>query len=101
MTTCWDQGYEALARGDLAQVTALLQIANEHLSRIDGETLADEAFASLRREADAARGRLEHGMKSGLDGLRGELRQARKGAKALSGYRDSTLNLGRRLVRDA
>ena len=32
LTACWDQGYEALVRGDLDQLTALLEIADGHVS---------------------------------------------------------------------
>ena len=52
-------------------------------------------------DKDRGDGRLEHGMKAGLEGLRKELRQAREGAKALGGYRDATRDLGRRIERDA
>lgn len=94
VVACWNQGYEALAQGDLERVSALLEIAEEHLANA-GPGEADTAEeASLRDQARAARGRLEHGMKAGLDGIRAELAQTRRGAKALRGYGDASRRLG-------
>lgn len=86
VTACWNQGYEALTRGDLDQLAALLDLAGEHLARI-GEALDDDAEAArLRREAVTARGRLEHGMRAGLLGLGEELAASRRGGRVLRGY---------------
>ena len=32
LIACWDQGYEALAQGDLDRVAALLEVADDHLA---------------------------------------------------------------------
>ncbi|MCA8976731.1 MAG: hypothetical protein KDC98_18560 [Planctomycetes bacterium] len=101
ITACWDQGYEALLRGDLDRVAALLTIVEGHLEHLDAADLDRPELAVLQRQADAARGRLAHGMKAGLDGLLGELKRARNGSRALNGYRDSTRSIGQRVVRDA
>lgn len=86
VTACWNQGYEALTRGDLDQLAALLDVAGEHLAAI-GEAIDDDAEeARLRREALTARGRLEHGMREGLHGLADELATSRRGGRALRGY---------------
>jgi len=93
-TACWDQGYEALTRGDLDGVADLLAIADSHLATV-GDAATDSADeARLRNLARSSRGRLEHGMKAGLDALTNELARARTGAKALRGYGDSSLRLG-------
>lgn len=99
LIACWDQSYEALARGDLDRVAALMEVADDHVvvagdGRCDGP---DEA--RLRNSAASARGRLEHGMKVGLDGLRDELARTRQGAKVLRGYGNPTLALGSNVVR--
>jgi len=101
VTTCWDQGYEALTRGDLERVEALLAIADEHAAKFERADLGSRELAELHRKAQAARGRLEHAMKSGLTGLRAELRKVREGSRALSGYRHGAQDLGRRVERDA
>ena len=94
VTACWDQGYEALARGDLERVAVLMDIADDHLLRA-GEVATDgPAEAKLRTEAVAARGRLEHGMRGGLDGLRDELARVRQGVRTLQGYKDPQAGLG-------
>src|SRR5690348_13479891 len=94
VTACWDQGYEALARGDLERVAALMDIADEHLAKVGDPAGDDEVLAKLRSEAIAARGRLEHGMNVGLGGLRDELARVRRGARTLQGYRDPAHGLG-------
>lgn len=101
LIACWDQGYEALTRGDLARVASLLELADELL-----ETTADPRQDTpeegvLRQRALVAKGRLEHGMHSGLAGLERELADARRGAKALRGYGDPTRALGANLERRA
>jgi hypothetical protein len=86
LTACWDQGYEALARGDLDQLSALMDIAADHVVTAGngaGDTTIEQ---SLRQQALAARGRLEHGMRAGLQGLQDEMATARIGHKALRGY---------------
>lgn len=85
-TVCWNQGYEALARGDLDRVAALLDVADDHL-RVIGDPAGDSPDeARCRREAAAARGRLEHGMRAGLQGIADELAAARHGNRVLRGY---------------
>jgi hypothetical protein len=101
LTACWNQGYEALARGDLDRLGALLDLADDHVlaagdGRADGP---DEA--RLRDEAMTARGRLDHGMRAGLAGVAEELAQTRRGAKVLRGYGQSALGVGEHLQRDA
>ena len=94
---CWDQGYEALARGDLEQVDALLTVAEEHMGALGAVTQDSAVEASLRHQAVSARGRLEHAMRAGLDGLREEMARARCGAKLLRGYSDPTRQVGGKL----
>ncbi len=83
LVACWDQAYEALSQADLDRAGALVDIADRHLQQLRGE---DELPADLLQEASAARGRLEHGMRSGLAALQQEISRARKGEKALRGY---------------
>lgn len=91
---CWDQGYEALTRGDVDGVADLLSIADSHVANV-GDAASDSADeARLRDLARSSRGRLEHGMKAGLHALEAELARARHGAKALRGYGDPSLRLG-------
>jgi hypothetical protein len=94
---CWDQGYEALARGDLERLEALLDVAEAFVPRLPASDGGDPAVAQMRAEAAASRGRLEHGMHSGLDALRGELGRARTGAKVLRGYAQPDGQLGNRV----
>lgn len=94
VTACWDQAYEALARGDLERTAALMDIADDHLRRVGDPTADGPGEARLRSEAVAARGRLEHGMRGGLDGLREELARVRQGARTLQGYKDPHRGLG-------
>ena len=91
---CWDQGYEALTRGDLDGVRDLLDIAEAHLANVGAAATDSAEEARLRDLAGSSRGRLEHGMKAGLHALEQELARARQGAKALRGYGDPTLRLG-------
>ncbi|MFM1870956.1 MAG: hypothetical protein RL398_378 [Planctomycetota bacterium] len=83
LIVCWDQGYEALARGDLDRVDALMAIAEE---RLEAARRGGDLPGDLLLEAASARARLEHGMRAGLDGLRDELSRARHGERALRGY---------------
>ena len=91
---CWDQGYEALARGDLDGVSDLLDIAEAHVANVRDAAADTPAETLLRDAARSSWGRLEHGMKAGLTALGDELAQARRGAKALRGYGDPTRGLG-------
>jgi hypothetical protein len=90
VTACWNQAYEALGRGDLLAIAELLDLAAEQLptatTRCEPEP---PALLDLRNDALAARGRLEHGMRAGLDGLSAELAQLRRGARTLVGYRQA------------
>jgi hypothetical protein len=91
---CWDQGYEALARGDLDGVGDLLDIADAHVANL-GDASTDTADeARLRDVARSSRGRLEHGMKAGLQALGSEIANARRGAKVLRGYADPLRGIG-------
>lgn len=101
LTACWDQGYEALGRGDLDRVARLMEIAEERLSGLQPANADSPAERALRDAAMVARGRLEHGMRAGLEGVREELKTVRRGSKALSGYKDATLGVGGRVERDA
>lgn len=96
LIACWDQGYEALARGDLDRVEDLLGIADDHLRSLPDHAGDGPIETGLRAEAVAARGRLEHGMRAGLDGLRAELDRTRQGARVLHGYRGAGNGLGSR-----
>lgn len=101
LAACWDQAYEALTQADLERVASLLDVTEEHLTGLPPAGNDDPNLTSLRQEAMAARGRLEHGMRTGLDGLGQELKRVRQGSKVLQGYRDPTHGLGVRLRRDA
>jgi hypothetical protein len=86
LIVCWNQAYEALANGDLDRVAALLDVTDGHV-RVAGIGAPDDATeSSLRSEALSAKGRLEHAMKAGLQGMREELARTRVGGKALRGY---------------
>ncbi|MBP8300225.1 MAG: hypothetical protein KA020_07690 [Planctomycetes bacterium] len=100
LTACWDQAYEALTQGDLERVTSLLDIAEEHLAGLPHASNDDPTMASQRQQAMAARGRLEHAMRVGLEGLGHELSRVRQGSKMLQGYRDPTRGLGVRFERN-
>lgn len=96
LIACWDQGYEALARGDLDRVEDLLGIADDHLRSLPDHGGDGPVETGLRAEAVAARGRLEHGMRAGLAGLQTELERTRQGARMLHGYRSGPAGLGGR-----
>ena len=99
LIACWDQGYEALARGDLERVQALLDIADEHLRALPGHTNDTAEETALRAQAITARGRLEHGMHAGLDGLQAEMQRLRQGAKVLQGYKLQPPGVGDRIAK--
>lgn len=101
LTACWDQGYDALTRGDLERVAGLLAIVDQHLDGLQPPEADDDDERKLRQAAVAARGRLEHGIHAGLDGVRSELHGARKGRRALAGYRTPAGGVGDRVQRDA
>lgn len=101
VTACWNQGYEALVRGDLERVAALLEIAGDHLPNVGSGHDDNEVQAAHRRAAAQACGRLEHAMRAGLDGLQRELARTRHGGKALRGYADPTGAVGTRVRQDA
>ncbi|MFO1076855.1 MAG: hypothetical protein U1E73_03915 [Planctomycetota bacterium] len=100
LTACWDQGYEALAQGDLERVTALLDIADSQLRGLAGAAGDTPEEAQLRRLALDARGRLEHGMRSGLEAVHAELGKVRRGSRVLSGYRPVGAGVGDRVSRE-
>lgn len=101
LIACWDQGYEALTRGDLARVSSLLEFADELLETAADPRRDTPEESELRQRALVAKGRLEHGMRNGLAGLERELAGARRGAKALRGYADPARSLGTNLERRA
>lgn len=94
LIACWDQAYEALARGDLERVEALLEVASEHVVAAGDGTQDGESEARLRAEARSAHGRLAAGMRSGLVGLQDEITRTRRGAKAMRGYGYPGLRVG-------
>lgn len=101
LTVCWSQAYEAMTRGDLHAVAALLDRAGEQLAAAGdgrGDTAAE---AGLRSRAASAHGRLQHAMRAGLDGLREEIGRARQGQKVLRGYGQSGLRVGDGLTKRA
>lgn len=101
LAACWNQGYEALARGDLERVSALLAIAADHVATAGDGGHDTVAEAALRTVAAAAHGRLQHGVSAGLVGIEEELARARVGGKALRGYAEPARPLGSSVVRDA
>jgi hypothetical protein len=100
LIACWNQGYEALARGELEHVQALLDVADDHVIAAGDGSGDSAAVAELRALAQSARGRLEHGMKAGLQGLQDELARARVGGKALRGYGNASRGIDERVARD-
>jgi len=83
LIACWDQAYSALTQGDVDRVAALMELADEHLDTArNGGQLPED----LLQEAAAARARLEHGMRVGMEGMVEELAKVRRGGKALKGY---------------
>lgn len=86
VAACWNQAHEAMSRGDLQSVTALLDQADQLLPSVgDGNDDSPEE-ARWRQRAATTYGLLQHAMQAGLDGIRTELGHARRGAKALQGY---------------
>lgn len=99
LIACWDQAYEAMTRGDLTQVTALLDHADPLLAAAGDGDADTPAEAKLRASAATAYGRLQHAMSAGLTGIRAELQQARRGAKAIRGYGNRERSVGSRVAR--
>lgn len=100
LIACWDQSYEALLRGDLDRVQALLEVADDHVATASHDVVDSPAAAQLRLAAATSRGRLEHGMRKGKQGVQDELAQTRVGAKVLRGYGNPALGLGNSVSRD-
>jgi len=99
LIACWSQAHEAMTRGDLQSVTALLNQADEHL-RAAGDGSSDTAAeATQRQRATTAYNLLQHAMETGLTGLRKEIGQTRRGKKALNGYSKAAGNTGSRLLK--
>jgi len=86
MIACWTQAHEVMTRGDLQSVASLLDQADRQLQAAGSGQSDSPDEARLRQRAVTAFGLLQHAMQSGLDGMRKELGQARRGAKALRGY---------------
>ena len=99
LTACWNQGYEALARGDIDRVGALLDIAQDHVAATGDASDDSTAEAVLRREATASHLRLLHGIKAGLTGLQDELARTRVGGRALRGYGTPVPHVGGNVAR--
>jgi hypothetical protein len=90
LIACWDQGYEALVRGEVDRAQALLDVAEDHVATA-GDGHGDNAHeAALRTSAASSRGRLEHAIRAGLDGVQQELGRTRRGGRALRGYGSTT-----------
>jgi hypothetical protein len=101
LAACWDQGFEALSRSDLEGVAALMEIAEGHLRDLPPANADSIVEQRLRNAAMAARGRLAHGLQSGLSAVRDELGKVRQGARALHGYKQPADGLGARVRHDA
>lgn len=98
LVACWNQAYEALVRGDLERVAALMDVADERIAAAPA-TPDGPVEARLRADALSARGRLEHAMRAGLQGLRDEMARARVGGRALRGYAQVAPRAGDNLQR--
>ena len=99
LIACWDQAYAALVQGDLDQVAALLDVADERLAAAGSGRTDSPDEAHLRATALGSRGRLEHGMSSGLAGLAEELARVRHGQKTLRGYGRTDVGVGDHVAR--
>ena len=100
LIACWDQSYEALARGDVDRVRALLEVADDHVVNAGNGAGDSPAAAQLRLAAATSRGRLEYGMRAGMSGVQDELAKHRVGSKVLRGYGNTTLGVGSNVSRD-
>jgi len=99
LNACWSQAHEAMARDQLDTVTGLLEQAEAH-ARAAGDGAADTpAEHQLRQQAATTFGLLQHAMKAGLEGIRKELGQQRRGKKVLRGYDRTESDAGSRLTR--
>ncbi len=101
LAACWDQAYDALCRGDLERVGALLDVAHEHVVTAGDGTHDGAGEARSRRDALAARGRLEHGMRAGITAVADELARCRAGGKVLRGYASPGHGVGDHVTREA
>lgn len=101
LAACWNQGFEALARGNVEHVAQLLSVADEHLLGAGDGADDSTVEAQLRREAAAAHARLHGGLQAGLAALQQELSRARTGGKVLRGYGQASLRVGEQVTRDA
>ena len=99
LISCWDQAYEAMTRGDLEQVTGLLDHADTQLAAIGDASGDTPDEAKLRSRAASSYGRLQHAMQQGLTGIQSELQQTRRGAKAMRGYGSRERRIGGRIAR--
>ena len=99
LTACWTQAFEAMGRGELGAVASLLDQADAHIATAGDGTHDSPTEADLRTQCAQAHALLQHAMQSGLDGIKTELGQLRRGAKALRGYDRAEADLGRRLER--
>ncbi len=100
-TVCWDQACDALVNGDFDRVTALLDIAESHLATIRDLSRQASVDAKLYASATAARSRLEHAMRDGLEGLHDAIVKARQGSKVLHGYNNLGPLVGNRVTSQA
>jgi hypothetical protein len=96
---CWNQAYEAMARGDLQSVSSLMDQADLQLATVGNSEQDSPADTRLRQQAATAHGLLLHAMQAGLDGIKKELGQARRGRKALRGYVDAAGNRAGNLLK--
>ena len=94
LTAIWNQGYEALAQGNLDHLAGLIDLADEYTSAAGDGRNDSESERCQRDLALEAKGRLEHGMRTGMQVLQDELARSRIGARVLRGYADPTLATG-------
>lgn len=93
VTQLYDQAYEALARGDLDRVTALLLQSETMLQEAQQATIDPVTHA----RAIEAHGRLHAAMQRLHGEMGGELAQVRQGQRALRGYSGHRGDIGRRV----
>ena len=101
LNACWSQAYDAIGRGELDTIDTLLNEADTHLSAAGDGTADTPTEQQLRRKAAMSFARLQHAMKSGLEGIRDELGKQRRGKRALRGYDRSESDAGSRVTRQA
>ena len=88
-----------MARGELDTVTGLLDQSDAHVRAAGDGTSDTPAERALRQQAATAYGLLQHAMKAGMEGIRTELGQHRRGKKALRGYDRTECDAGARITR--